>query len=208
MKVLDVGLTGGIGCGKSIALSIFKALGCPTLDSDVIYHDLIQPGKPLHAKLIKTFGDEISDADGVIDRQKLGAVIFADEEKRQLLNSLAHPAVVKEQKRLKKEIRQQLKRENVEQAVVVTDAALMIEAGTYKNYDALVVVACEAETQLRRVMNRDGLSESEARRRIEAQMPIADKVKYADYVVRNDAGPQELIKEVETVLAALFDSMV
>ena len=208
MKVLDVGLTGGIGCGKSLALSIFKALGCPTLDSDVIYHNLIQPGKPLYAKLVKSFGEEILDDDDAINRKKLATIVFADEEKRQLLNKLAHPAVIKEQKRIKKEIRKQLKRENIEQAVIITDAALMIEAGTYKNYDAVIVVACEPETQLRRIMARDGLEETEAQRRIDAQMPVTEKVKYADYVIRNDAGPQELIKEAETVLAKLFDSMV
>ena len=92
--------------------------------------------------------------------------------------------------------------------MIITDAALMIEAGTYKNYDALIVVACEPETQLHRIMKRDGLEEPEAQCRIDAQMPAVEKVKYADYVIRNDAGPQELIKEVEAVLAALFDSMV
>lgn len=208
MKVLDVGLTGGIGCGKSLALSIFRALGCPTLDADDIYHDLIQTGKPLYTRLVRAFGTGILGSDDAIDRKKLAAVVFADSEKRERLNELAHPAVIEEQKRRKKEIRKQLKRENVSHAVIVTDAALMIEAGTCKNYDAVVVVACEPETQLRRIMERDGLSEADARRRIDAQMPVAEKVKYADYVIRNDAGPRELITQVETVLAALFDSMV
>ena len=208
MQVLDVGLTGGIGCGKSLALSIFKALGCQTLNADVMYHDLIQPGRPLQKKLVKEFGGEILDESGAIDRKKLGAIVFADPTRREQLNKLAHPAVVKEQKRLKKEIRKQLKRENIEQAVIVTDAALMIEAGTYKNYDKVIVVACEPENQKQRIMARNGYSEEEATRRIESQMPVSEKVKYADYVIHNDAGPQELIKEVETVLAKLYESMV
>lgn len=204
-KYLDVGLTGAIACGKSLVLSIFKALGCPVLDADRIYHDLIAPGMPLNRELVKEFGSGIQTADGSIDRGALGRIVFNDAAARERLNRLTHPAVVHEQKKLKDEIRKNLKKQGIDQAVIVTDAALMIEAGTYRSYDKIVVVACETEIQVRRLMARGTLDEAEARRRIAAQMSSVEKTKFADYVIANNGAAHELIRAVETVYAKLCE---
>ena len=204
---LDIGLTGGIACGRSLALSIFKALGCSVLDADEIYHDLIVSGKPLHKKLVKVFGDAILDENKEIKRDFLAEMVFNDEAARKKLNSIAHPAVVKEQRRLKKIIRKELKQEKVEEALIVTDAALMIESGTYKNYDKVIVVASESEIQLQRLMKRNSISEEEARKRIISQMPVSEKIKYADYVIFNNGTAEELVREVESVHAQIFEEL-
>lgn len=206
-KVLDVGLTGGIACGKSLVLSIFKAVGCLTLDADAVYHDLIKSGKPLYDKLVKQFGKTILDADGEIDRRSLGKIVFGDSQMREKLNNIAHPDVVNEQERIKKEFRKKLKKQNIDEAVIITDAALMIEAGTYKRYDKLVVVTCSPEIQIRRLMERSNIDEEEAQRRIASQMPLEEKAALADYVIENNAGPEQLIRRVEEIHHLLLEDV-
>jgi dephospho-CoA kinase len=206
-KYLNVGLTGGIACGKSLVASMFQALGCPVLDADKVYHSLILPGKPLLKKLAAQFGQAILQDDGALNRQALAEIIFADELARQKLDSLTHPQVQKEMKRLRKEIIKDLKRKKIEEAVLISDAALMVESGSYKSYDQLVVVTAEKETQVQRLVARNAITEEEALKRIESQMPIEQKASFADHVISNNGTAEELVNTVQEVHARLFDSM-
>ena len=191
---LDVGLTGGICCGKSTALRLFTNLGCFTLDADAIYHELIKRGKPLYQKIVEWLGDEVLDGRKRIDRIVLGEIVFNDVKALKTLNEIAHPMVLEEQERRKEEIRTQS-----ESGIIITDAALMIEAGTYERYDKIVVIYCDPDLQLHRLMMRTRLDEDAARKRIASQMPVKEKIQYADYTINNSDSIEALKREVEEV---------
>lgn len=198
-RFLEVGLTGGIACGKSLVSSIFQALGAAVIDADKVYHELIAPGEPLFQKLITNFGEGILGSDGTISRSRLASIIYSDEEKRSTLNKLAHPAVIKERKKRSKAVVKQWKKEGREQGLVITEAALLIEAGTYKKFDQLVVVSCSPELQIQRLMERDGIDENTAGQKIASQMPVSEKESFADHIIMNDGTTRELIRKVEEV---------
>lgn len=206
-KYLNVGLTGAIACGKSLALNIFKALGCPVMDADKIYHELVAPGKPLLKKLVKEFGQEILAEDGELDRKELRELIISDPSAKEKLDKIAHPAVIREQKNRRKEIIKSMKKKQIDEAVIITDAALMIESGNYKTYDKVVVIACENEIQKNRLMQREAISVEEAEKRINLQMTSKEKESFADYIVENNGSSQELVRNVETVLSQLFEDI-
>ena len=206
-KYLNVGLTGAIACGKSLALNIFKAMGCPVMDADKIYHELVQPGEPLLARLVKEFGEEILKEDGSLNRDVLREIITTNPKSRERLNKIAHPSVIKEQNKRRKAIKKELKSKDIDQAVIITDAALMIESGNYKSFDKVVVIGCKLENQLKRLMQREEISEEEARARIDLQMTSKEKEAYADYIVDNNGSSQELIRNVEQVLSHLFEDI-
>ena len=195
---LDVGLTGGICCGKSTAQRLFATLGCHTLDSDAVYHQLIQPGRPLHARLVEWLGERVLDGRNRIDRVVLGEIVFNDDEALKKLNAIAHPMVVDEQGRLKRKIQ-----EDGAGGIIITDAALMIEAGTYERYDKIVVVSCDPDEQLRRLMLRTRLDADSAKRRIASQMSAEEKLGYADYPIYNSESLEALKRQVEEVYAHL-----
>jgi len=196
---LDVGLTGGISCGKSAALRLFATLECFILDADAIYHKLIERGGPIYNKLVEHFGELILDGRRRVDRVALGEIVFNDPDALATLNAVSHPIVVSEQERLKVEFRAQH-----DGGIIITDAALMIEAGTYKRFDKIVVVTCNAELQLQRLMRRAAIDEATARRRIAAQMAVEEKLHYADYVIHNDDSIEALKHDVEEVYNYLF----
>lgn len=176
--MLKVGLTGGIASGKSHVSRTFAELGCTVYDSDQIARDVVAPETPGLQRLVAEFGKEILNADGSLDRAKLGALVFGDESKRQRLNQILHPLIIAEQDRL---IRQEEARNPA--GIIIIDAALMIETGSYKRFDALIVVYCNREEQLARLMRRNHLSRPEAEARINSQMATEEKLKYADYVI-------------------------
>lgn len=177
-RTLAVGLTGGIACGKSVVTRELARLGAIVLDADEIAHKLMQPGGPAYGPVVERFGREILGPRGAIDRAVLGRRVFADPRERWALNGIVHPLVVQEEERLHQEIRLL-----GDDRIVVTDAALLIEAGTHKRFDKLVVVHCSREEQIRRLGHRDGLGRDEALLRIEAQMPVEEKVRLADYAI-------------------------
>jgi dephospho-CoA kinase len=181
--MLKVGLTGSIAVGKSFVCEMFRELGCHVLDADKTAREVVEPGTPGLAKIVEKFGTSILQASGELDRGKLGAIVFADEEKRQLLNSIIHPLVIEAQDRWSKQWEQADPK-----GIAIVDAALMIESGGYKRFDKLVVVWCQPEIQLERLIMRDNLSAEEASRRIAAQMPQEEKKKFADYLVDTSAG--------------------
>jgi dephospho-CoA kinase len=181
--MLRVGLTGSIGVGKSFVASVFVELGCHVLDADQTAREVVMPGTPGLKALTQTFGEEILDADGSLDRKRLGALVFTDEGKRQRLNHILHPFIIARQD----EILNEWEAEDPD-GIGIVDAALMIESGGYKRFDKLIVVHCRPEVQLERLMLRDKLSRDEALRRINSQMPQEEKQKYADYLIDTSDG--------------------
>jgi dephospho-CoA kinase len=181
--MLRVGLTGSIAVGKSFVASVFIELGCHVLDADHTAREVVMPGTPGLQSLVQEFGDEILSDDGTLDRKALGALVFADEQKRQRLNYLLHPFIIVRQD----EILNDWEREDP-RGIGIVDAALMIESGGYRRFDKLIVVHCRPEVQLERLMLRDKLSRDEAQRRIDSQMPQDEKQKFADYLIDTSDG--------------------
>src|SRR5262244_1355877 len=168
--MLKVGLTGSIAVGKSYVVSVLAELGCVTFDADKVAHSVMTPGQPAYEDIVREFGDKVLAPDGSIDRGKLGGIVFADEERRIRLNEIVHPRVIEEQNRLLLEVEA-----NNPTGIAVIDAALMIESGGYKRFEKLIVVYCDRETQIERLMRRNDVSREEAERRISAQMPSEEK---------------------------------
>jgi len=176
--MLKIGLTGSIAVGKSFVLGVLRELGARTIDADQVARDCVEPGTPGLAAVVSEFGSGVLQTDGTLDRAKLGAVVFDDEAKRQKLNSILHPFIIARQD----EIVRRWESETPD-AIAVIDAALMIESGGYKRFDKLIVVHCQSEIQIQRLMKRNGLSREEAELRVKSQIPQDEKVKYADYLV-------------------------
>jgi dephospho-CoA kinase len=181
--MLRVGLTGSIGVGKSFVTSVFVELGCRVLDADQTAREVVMPGTPGLKALVEAFGEDILTTDGMLDRKRLGALIFADQTKREQLNHILHPFIIARQD----EILNGWEAEDPK-GIGIVDAALMIESGGYKRFDKLIVVHCRPEVQLERLMLRDKLSRDEALRRINSQMPQEEKQKYADYLIDTSDG--------------------
>src|SRR5919205_245253 len=181
--MLRVGLTGSIGVGKSFVASIFTELGCHVLDADHTAREVVMPGTAGLLAIVQEFGEEILNTDGTLDRKRLGALIFADQNQRQRLNHILHPFIIARQD----EILREWEREDPN-GIGIVDAALMIESGGYKRFDKLVVVHCRPEVQLERLMLRDKLTRDEAERRIASQMPQEEKQKFADYLIDTSDG--------------------
>jgi dephospho-CoA kinase len=196
--MLKVGLTGGIATGKTYVLSVLGELGCEALDADLTAREVVQPGRPAFDEIVAHFGREILGPDGALDRTKLGAIVFADAGKRETLNSIVHPKVYEAQAHWLAEI----ERRNPD-AIAIIDAALLIETGSYRRFDRLIVVYCEPQTQLERLMARNHLSREEAMARIASQMPSAEKLKYADYSVDTSLGFDDTRRQVEAVFKQL-----
>ena len=192
--MLNVGLTGGIASGKSTVARMLAEKGAVLIDFDEIAHAVQDPGGPVWREIIRHFGEEILHEDRTIDRRKLGETVFANREKRELLNRLVHPAIFEEWQRRLAEIRARHA-----DAIVVSDIPLLIEAGMKGMVDLVLLVYITPEEQIRRVMARDGFSREEAERRLGAQMPIEEKLRWADIVIRNGGSPEETRREVCTV---------
>lgn len=200
--MLRVGLTGSIGVGKSFVASVLAELGCRVLDADATAREVVAVNSPALRDVVAKFGTEILKTDGTLDRSRLGAVVFADPEKRVALNSILHPYIIAQQDQWLREW------EAIDpQGIAVIDAALMIESGGYKRFDKLIVVHCRDEVQLQRVMARDNFSREEAERRILAQMPQDEKKKFADYLIDTTDGFDAARKSTAEVYAKLREEL-
>jgi dephospho-CoA kinase len=180
--LLRVGLTGGIACGKTRVRRRLEEAGLHTLDLDEVAHRLSAPGGAARDAIVAAFGTEVLLPDGSIDRRKLGAIVFADETARAALNEIVHPLVREEEARWAASFASE------KDAVLVTDAALLVEAGMHLRFDRLVVVHCDPEEQVRRLVARDGVTEEAARARLRAQMPVAEKRRFGHYEVDTSGG--------------------
>jgi dephospho-CoA kinase len=198
-RFLLVGLTGGIATGKSTVSAMFAHLGAKIVDADLLAREVVMPGQPALAEIVEEFGPGVLAADGQLDRKRLGAIVFADPERRKRLEAITHPAIGARQQRILS-----VYDEEAFEGIVLWDAAVLIESGGHKRMDRLVVVFADFDTELRRLMSRDGMSEAEARGRIAAQMPVEDKAKLADYVIDNSGTRAETERQVRDVQAKLL----
>lgn len=196
--MLRVGLTGSIAVGKSFVAGVLAELGCRVIDADEVARRVVEPGSEGLRAVVAAFGVEVLKEDGTLDRAKLGALVFGDEGRRAVLNSLLHPLIMEAQD-------EQLRRweEEDPRGIGVVDAALMIESGGYRRFDKLVVVHCRAEAQLERLMKRNSLSREEAERRVAAQMPQEEKLRYADFAVDTTGGFEEARRRTVEVFESL-----
>ena len=189
---LLVGLTGGMGTGKTLAASIFKELGAHILDADLICRKLVQPGQPALKEISEYFGENILNKTRNLDRKKLGQVIFNDPDKKKILENILHPKVFEFEKNEYKNIC------NINpRALVIIDAALLIESGNYKNMDKVVVISTDENKQIERILARGGLHKDEIVSRINNQMPGKEKKRYADFILDNSSDKFQLRTQVE-----------
>jgi len=186
--MLKVGLTGSIGTGKSTVLKIFKDLGAYVIDADEIVHSLYKR-KDIQEKVKSEFGDVFNE-DNSLNRKKVAEIIFNNPEKKKILESIIHPEVRKEINNKIRDIENKDKN-----AIVIVEIPLLIETGQYKEYDTVVVVYSPKNLQLDRLLKK-GLSKEEALKRINSQMDIEEKLKYADFVINNSSSIEDLKKEV------------
>lgn len=196
-----IGLTGGIASGKSTVSSLFRSLGAHVIDADILSRQVVEPGKVAWKEIVDYFGTGILLSDGTLDRKKLGSIVFQDLPKREVLNHIVHPRVLEEEARLYQDLR--FKYPN---ALIITDAALLIEAGSYKRLSKLIVIYVDEQTQLQRLMLRDGISAEEAWSRIRSQMPLSEKVKYADYIIDNRGSLEETRQQVEVLYREMMNN--
>jgi len=196
--MLIVGLTGGVATGKTMVSRVLKEEGAYVIDADRIAKELVRPQTPAWKELVKAFGKEILREDGSLHRKKLADKVFADPSQRKLLNQILHPRIRREMNRRAKEIE-----EKDPGAIVVIDAPLLVEVGGHHQMDRLIVVTATQTQQIDRVKRRDGISTEEARRILSAQMSAEDKVKLADFVIRNEGPPQETRKRAREIFREL-----
>jgi dephospho-CoA kinase len=197
--MLRVGLTGSIGVGKSFVAGVLADLGCHVLDADRTSREVVEPGSPGLLAVAKAFGKEVVREDGTLDRQRLGSIVFADDGKRELLNSILHPYIITRQDGFLR-----IWETEDPNGIGVVDAALMIESGGYKRFDKLIVAFCDPEKQLDRVMTRNNLSQDAAEQRIRAQMAQEEKKKFADYLIDTSDGFEPTRQRTEEVYGELL----
>lgn len=196
--MLKVGLTGSIAVGKSYVCEVFRSLGVPVLDADLTAREVVGPGTEGLRRIVEEFGPDILGPAGELDRTRLGAIVFDDEARRRRLNEIVHPLVFEAQDRWLRE-----RESDDPDGIAVIDAALMIESGGYRRFDKLIVVWCEPEIQLDRLKQRNHLSDEEALKRINAQMPQEEKKRYADYLIDTSRGFADSEKQAAGVVEAL-----
>jgi dephospho-CoA kinase len=195
--MLKLGLTGGIASGKSVIAAFLRNLGFPVLDADSVSHKLMEPGQTAHDEILQAFGADLTDSSGHIDRHKLAAIVFEDPSKLARLNAILHP-------RVDQIIFRQLEdwQKSGAHAAAFVEAALLIEAGMAAKLDGLVVAWCTPEQQLERLRAR-GMSETEALRRIAAQLPLEEKLKRATYTIDCSGTLDETRAQVQALAANL-----
>jgi dephospho-CoA kinase len=198
--MIRVALTGGIATGKSYCAARLASKGVPVVDADQLAREVVRPGTPGLAAITKRFGAGVLRPDGALDRARLAATIFSDEAGRRDLEKIVHPAVYEA-------IQGWLRRAEITGApLAVADIPLLYETGHDRDFDRVIVAACTPETQLARVIARNGFSPEEARQRIAAQMPIQEKVSRADHVIRTDGTFEDTDQQVDALLLSLAGS--
>jgi dephospho-CoA kinase len=190
MRVL--GLTGGIGSGKSLVAAMFKELGADVIDADQLARDIVAPGEPALAEISSAFGPDMLRADGGLDRARLAALIFQDPAARERLNRITHP-------RIRERMAQAVASRRQQKGLLILDIPLLYENARLDLIEAVIVVWVDRETQLRRLIERDGLAPDDAERRIAAQMALDEKRLRADHVIDNRGDPQGTRKQVEAI---------
>ena len=196
--MLRVGLTGGLASGKSFVGHALAELGCYLIEADKLGHEVMQQGAEAYDAIVQEFGGGILDPNGQIDRRKLSALVWDHPERLEKLNSFVHPAVWAREERHMDEIAQA-----DPHAIAVVEAAILVETGSYKRFDKLIVVTCTAEQQMERAMKRGSYSKEEVLSRISRQLPLADKVRVADYVIDTSGSKESTLEQVRAVYETL-----
>ncbi|WP_273832579.1 dephospho-CoA kinase [Guptibacillus sedimenti] len=191
---MDIGLTGGIASGKSTVAEMIRRYDLPIIDADVMARKVVEPGEPALQDIFRLFGDDMKAEDGGLDRKKLGAVIFKDEEKRKVLNRILHPAIRKGMLDQAAALKEQ------GSVHIVFDIPLLFESQLTHMVDQTLLVYVDAKTQLSRLVERDGSTEEEAFDRIQSQMPIEEKKELADDVIDNTGTREETEEQLNNIL--------
>jgi dephospho-CoA kinase len=201
--MLRVGLTGGLASGKSFVGRTLAGLGCLLIQADELGRQVQEPDGEAYSDIVREFGPDIlkphSSAEaGQIDRRRLAAVVFHDPERLKLLNALVHPHVHERRRRIEEDFARAQPR-----GIAVTEAAILIETGSYRDYDRLIVATCRPDQQVERAMARDHLTREEVLDRMRRQMPLEEKVKYADYVIDTSGAKEDTIAQTRAVYESL-----
>jgi dephospho-CoA kinase len=195
--MLRIGLTGGIACGKTVVRKRLEERGIRALDADTVVHRILATDGEAIGEIVKEFGDSVAAPDGTIDRKALGALVFSDPTARERLNGIVHPRVYREIEGFF------AKAAESGEPLAVVDAALMIETGSFRKYDRVIVVHCRRDQQCSRLMARSGLSAEDAERRIAAQMPIEEKRAYGDFLVDTSGTLEETLARTDSLAEEL-----
>lgn len=192
--MLRVGLTGGLASGKSFVGRALADLGCLLVKADELGHLVLEPDGEAFEAVVKEFGRGILGENGAIDRKRLASEVFNRPDRLAALNAIVHPPVI----RLEEKIIEEFASRKPD-GIAVMEAAILIETGSYKRFDKLIVAVCTPEQQVQRASERDGLTREEALARIARQMPLAEKLKYADYVVDTSGAKEDTLRQVKEV---------
>ena len=198
MKVY--GLTGGIASGKSTVALLFEDFGASVIDADKISRDVVKPGGCGYQKILDAFGKSVTMPDGSLDRRKLRKIIFSNEQKRNILNAIVHPLVMK---KATSEIEEA---KSLGARIVIYEAALLVETGVYKGFDGLIVVDCALDLQKKRLIKRDNLTASEVDKALAAQTDTESRKSVSDYVITNNGTERELFNQVQDIWHAILES--
>jgi len=199
MAVIRVGLSGGSGSGKSEANEVFRALGAPVVDADEIAHELTAPGRPELGEIAAAFGAGIINDDGALNRARLRQMIFSDDDARRRLNAILHP-------RIRRETERRVLALAADNAYCVICAPLLIEAGMTGLVDVVVIMDCDEETRVRRIVARDGVGAAQARSIIAAQAGAEQRLQAADIIIDNRAGREQLRQKIERLHRKLLEN--
>jgi dephospho-CoA kinase len=196
--MLKVGLTGGLACGKSFVGEALAGYGCLVIQADELGHQVLEPGGEAYDSVVREFGPEILEPGGRIDRRKLAAMVFGSPERLARLNTLVHPPVVR-----KEEEEAAALAARDPHGIAVVEAAILIETGSYKRFDSIILVTCREEQQVERALRRDGAGEADIRARISRQMPLEEKRKLADFVIDTSGDKEDTLRQTRAVYEAL-----
>jgi dephospho-CoA kinase len=196
--MLKVGLTGGIACGKSFVGETLAGKGCLLIQADELGREVMAPGGEAYEGVVKEFGPEILASDGTIDRRKLAARVFGNSDRLARLNALVHPAVIRlEEERIADFARRE------PQGIAVVEAAILIETGSYKRFDKMILVICREEQQMERAMRRTGAAEADVRARLDSQMTVDEKRKFADFVIDTSGEKGDTLRQTLAIYEEL-----
>jgi len=196
--VLKVGLTGGLASGKTFVGRVLESLGCLVIEADKLGHEVLEPGAEAYASTIEEFGRGILNPDGTIDRTKLGDLVFGAPERLEKLNALVHPPVRARSVAIEHDFHMIHPR-----GITVHEAAILIETGSYRKFDRMIVAACTREQQIARAMERDGATLENVLARLARQMPLVDKLKFADFVIDTSKTKEHAREETVAVFHEL-----
>ncbi|HTX35763.1 MAG TPA: dephospho-CoA kinase [Bryobacteraceae bacterium] len=196
--MLKVGLTGGLACGKTFVGEALASYGCLLIQADLLGHAVLAPGGEAYQQVVEEFGGSILGAEGAIDRRALAAEVFGSPDRLARLNRLVHPPVVRREEQLLAEF---AAREP--HGIAVLEAAILIETGSHKRFDRIILVVCEEERQVERALRREGANLVDVRARLSRQMPLAEKRKFADFVIDTSGEKEDTLRQTRAVYEAL-----